>query len=165
MAKLVEAQNMKNPSLGKLRSLCQINQVHKEENQRRNLTCNNFAQPCKTFASLRNSQKECNLKNRERTVLKEFRSPLWNFARPFTLWNWWKWVSQGLRKIRNLAKPKPEKMNFATLRNSPCVIFKYFLTDSIRFLSQDILCNYPFSPCNQLKIFFTYCNQLNILFC
>ena len=33
------------------------------------------------------------------------------------------------------------------------VIFKYFCTDSVRFLSQDILCNYLFSPCNQLKIF------------
>ena len=33
------------------------------------------------------------------------------------------------------------------------VIFKYFCTDSVRFLSQDILFNYLFSPCNQLKIF------------
>ena len=43
MEKLVESQNMKNPSLGELRSLCQINQVSKEENQRRNLTSINFA--------------------------------------------------------------------------------------------------------------------------
>ena len=42
---------------------------------------------------------------------------------------------------------------FATLWNSPYVIFKYFPTDSVRFLFQDILCNYPFSSCNQLKIF------------
>ena len=38
------------------------------------------------------------------------------------------------------------------LQNLP-VTFRYFCTDSIRFLSQDILCNYLFSPCNQLKIF------------
>ena len=43
MAKLVESQNMKNPSLGELRSLFQINQMSKEENQRKNLTSNNFA--------------------------------------------------------------------------------------------------------------------------
>ena len=43
IAKLVESQNMKNPSLGELRSLCQFNQVSKEENHKRNLTFINFA--------------------------------------------------------------------------------------------------------------------------
>ena len=33
---------MKNPSFGELQSLCQINQVCKEENQRKNLTLKNF---------------------------------------------------------------------------------------------------------------------------
>ena len=148
MAKLVEAQNMKNPSLGKLRSLCQINQLHKEENQERNLTWNNFAQPCKMpkrSASCRTENELC---------WRNFATPCKIFSRPFPL-----------RKIHNLVKPKLKKMNFATLWNSPCVIFRYFLTDSVRFLSQDILCNYPFSPCNQLKIFFRYCNQLKIFFC
>ena len=45
---------MKNPSFGELSSLCQINQVCKEENQRRNLTLKNFASPfttCENFAS------------------------------------------------------------------------------------------------------------------
>ena len=58
IAKLVESQNMKNP---KLRSLCQINQVSKEENQRRNLTSINFASfflPCKTG-------EECVLQDKE----------------------------------------------------------------------------------------------------
>ena len=41
---------MKNPSFGELQSLCQINQVCKEENQRRNLTLKNFAITCKIFA-------------------------------------------------------------------------------------------------------------------
>ena len=42
----------KNPSLGELRSLFQINQVCKEENQRRNLTFMKFASTCEIFASL-----------------------------------------------------------------------------------------------------------------
>ena len=103
-----------NPSLGELRSLCQINQVCKEENQRRNLTFNNFPTPCempkKEFC------KPCETKDEE----NEFR----------TLCE----ILQALRK-------------------SSCVIFRYFCTDSVRFLSQDILCNYLFSPCNKLKIF------------
>ena len=36
---------MKNSSFGELRSLCQINQVCKEKNQKRNLTVENFATP------------------------------------------------------------------------------------------------------------------------
>ena len=58
MAKSVEAQNMKNPSLGKFRSLLQINQVRKKENQRKNLTSNNFTTH---LSALRNGQKECML--------------------------------------------------------------------------------------------------------
>ena len=58
MEKPIEAQNMKNPSLGKLRSLFQINQVNKEENQIKNLTSNNFATH---FSALRNGQEECML--------------------------------------------------------------------------------------------------------
>ena len=45
---------MKNPSFGELRSLCQINQVCKEENQKMNLTFNNFATPCETENEFRN---------------------------------------------------------------------------------------------------------------
>ena len=97
---------MRNPSFGELRSLCQINQVCKDENQRRNLTFVNFATPCEIFASQ-----------------KEILQPLF----------------------------QPCEI-FATLRNLP-EIFRYFCTDSIRFLSQDILCNYLFSPYNQIKIF------------
>ena len=41
---------MKNPSFGELQSLCQINQVCKEENQRRNLTLKNFTTTCEIFA-------------------------------------------------------------------------------------------------------------------
>ena len=66
-----------------------------------------------------------------------------------------------------LAKPQLKKSNFAspcfnlrnfcksllTWENSPYVNLGYFPANSIRFLFQDILCNYPFSPCNQLKIF------------
>ena len=42
---------MKNPSFGELQSLCQINQVCKEENQRKNLTLKNFATTCEIFAA------------------------------------------------------------------------------------------------------------------
>ena len=83
MAKPIEAQNMKNPSLGNLQSLCQINQVSKEENQRRNLTSSNFATH---LLALRNGQEECMLQDRERTKLKEFHKPfflLQNFCKPF----------------------------------------------------------------------------------
>ena len=42
--------------------------------------------------------------------------------------------------------------SISNLRNLH-VIFRYLCTDSVRFLPQDILCNYIFSPCNQLNIF------------
>ena len=56
---------IKNPSFGELRSLFQINQVCKEENQRRNLTFNNFATRCEIFASLRITQEEYKLHDKE----------------------------------------------------------------------------------------------------
>ena len=65
--KLVESQSMKNSSLGELRSLCQFNQVTKEENQRRNPTFINFTSylsTCETFAS-----SSFNLRNGEKFVL------------------------------------------------------------------------------------------------
>ena len=129
---------MKNPSFGELRSLCQINQVCKEENQRRNLAFNNFATPCEIFTSLRIAQEEykpCEAEN------KEFRKPC-------------ETMNEFCNPLRNFCKPcETEENEFRNpLRNLP-VIFRYFFTDSIIFLSQDILCNYLFSPYNQLKIF------------
>ena len=79
-----------------------------------------------------------------------------------------KWFVKNLRmNCERLAKPQLKKSNFTspcfnlrnflksllTCENSPYVNLGYFLADSVRFLFQDILCNYPFSPCNQLKIF------------
>ena len=64
-------------------------------------------------------------------------------------------ILQRLAKLKNFAKPceTEEFCNpFSGLQNL-LVIFRYFCTDSVRFLSQNILCNYLFSPCNQLKIF------------
>ena len=72
---------MKNPSFGELQSLCQINQVCKEENQRRNLTLKNFATPCEIFASQKEFRKACE------TETEEFRNPF-----------------STLRKFRKLAK-------------------------------------------------------------
>ena len=93
MAKLVESQNMKNPSLKDLQSLFQINQVRKEENQRRNLTSNNFATH---LLALRNGQEECVLQDRGQTKLKEFRKSF------FPLRKLWMWIAKGLRNSRNL---------------------------------------------------------------
>ena len=122
---------MKNPSFGEFWSLFQINQVCKEENQRMNLTLKNFATPCEIFTSPKEYRKACKT--------EEFRNPflaLRNFS----------------QARRNFATPFQSCKIFATLRNLP-VIFRYFCTDSIRFLSQDILCNYLLSPCNKLRIF------------
>ena len=112
--------------------------------------------------SMRNAQKEYKLQDREQgceesishlceaeknefckpceTEENEFRNPLRNFRKP--------------------CETKAEENQFHTLykiftsiAKSSCVIFRYFCTDSIRFLSQDILCNYLFSPYNQIKIF------------
>ena len=46
----LKLKHMKNPSFGEPHSLFQINQVCKKENQRRNLTSNNFAWLCEIFA-------------------------------------------------------------------------------------------------------------------
>ena len=62
----------KNPSLGELRSLCQINQVYKEEKQRRNLTFKNFATLCEL--PKKEFRKPCKTKD-------EFRNPLPNFRK------------------------------------------------------------------------------------
>ena len=102
---------MKNPSFGELRSLCQIKQVCKEENQRRNLTFSNFAMLCETFASLAKCQKKYKLQDREQNFEESISHPVRNFA---TLAN--------LRKMNltthyeifiSLAKPKLKKINFA----------------------------------------------------
>ena len=72
----------------------------------------------------------------------------------------WKMNFAPCAKFHKPCETKAEENKFHTLckisqalQNSSCVIFKYFCTDSARFLSRDILCNYLFSPCNQLEIF------------
>ena len=164
MEKLVESQNMKNPSLGELWSLFQINQVSKKENQRRNLTSNNFATHisalwnfCKLAKWPRGVRATGQRANKVEVIL-QVPFPLAKFSQvPFCF------AKIVKMHCERLAKPQLKKNNFSsrflpckfftTLRNSPCVILRYFPTDSVRFLFQDILCNYPFSLCNQLKIF------------
>ena len=73
-------------------------------------------------------------------ALKWISKPLAKFSQALRNQNWGKSISHPVR-------------NFASIVKSSCVIFRYFCTDSVRFLSQDILCNYLFSHCNQLKIF------------
>ena len=75
-----------------------------------------------------------------------------------SLQNWGKWISQALRN-QSWGKSISRLWEiFASIAKSSCVIFRYFCTD--KFLSPDILCNYLFSPCNQLKIFSRYLGYL-----
>ena len=85
---------MKNPSFGELQSLFQINQVCKEENQRRNLTLKNFATTCEIFATPFFLMKISHLLFHLRKfrisffTCENFSSPLQhceNFATPFPL--------------------------------------------------------------------------------
>ena len=70
---------MKNPSFGELRSLFQINQVCKEENQRRNLTSNNFAWLFEIFASLQNAKRSTSCRTKSKTLENE---PYAKFRKP-----------------------------------------------------------------------------------
>ena len=101
----LKLKHMKNPSFGELRSLCQINQVCKEENQRRNLTSSNLAWLCEIFAkhakfsqSMWNAKRNTSCRTESKTVKNEFP----------TLCK----ISQALRNQRL------RKMNFA-----PCAKF------------------------------------------
>ena len=116
---------MKNPSFREFQSLCQISQVCNEENQRRNLTLKKFLI---TFHHLRNFCSHL-------FHLRKFRITFFTcefFSSPFPL-------------------TKFLQLHFS-LGKSSCNL-QIFCTDSVRFLPSDILCNYLFSPCNQLKIF------------
>ena len=163
-AKLVESQNMKNPSLGELQSLCQINQVSKEENQRRNITSKNFA------TDLSALQKFCKLAKWPRRLhaagqkankaegISQVPFCLAKFSQtPFNLAKLVKMDCERLAKFLQACETTTEEKQFRNpifyLRNSPYVILRYFPVNFVRFLFQNILCNYPFSPCNQLKIF------------
>ena len=57
------------------------------------------------------------------------------------------------RKFRNSFSALQNFHNSISDLQNLHVIFRYFSTDFVRFLPQDILCNYLFSPFNQLKIF------------
>ena len=109
---------MKNPSFRELQSLCQINQVCKEENQRMNLTLKNFATPCEIFVR----QKEI---SQPLFILTKFQQARRKFRNSFSV-------------LRNFCNSISELQNLD-------VIVRYFCTDSVRFLPQDILCNYLFS--------------------
>ena len=94
----------KNPSLGELRSLCQINQVCKEEKQRRNLTFKNFATLCEL--PKKEFRKPCETEN-------EFRNPLRNFRKPIE-------ISQALRNQSRGKSILQPLMKFSqALRNLP----------------------------------------------
>ena len=138
MAKPVEAQNMKNPSLGKLRSLFQINQVNKEENQIKNLTSNNFATH---LSALRNFRKLAKWPRGVHVVGQRVNKAEEIFASPFSPCEIFASLflpyETGECELRNACETTTEEKQFRNpifaLRNSPCVIFKYFPADSIRF--------------------------------
>ena len=155
---------MKNPSLEEFRSLCLINQVNKEENQRRDLTSNNFATH---LSALQNFHKLAKwprgvgaTRQRANKVegILQVPFPLAKFSQvPFCFAKIVKMYCKRLTKFSQAYETTTEENQFRkslfALRNFPRVIFRYFPTNSIRFLFQYILCNYPSSPCNQLKIF------------
>ena len=89
----LKLKHMKNPSFAELPSLFQINQVWKEENQRRNLTSSNFAWLCEIFAKHVKCPKGDKLQDREQGYEEWISHPVWNFA--------------------SLVKPELRKMNFA----------------------------------------------------
>ena len=147
----------KNPSLGELRSLFQINQVWKEENQWRNLTFMNFATPCEL--PKKEFRKSCESEGQFFNPLQNFRKPRRNFASVAKLMNFatpWEIFTtpcEIFASQKGFCKPcetdefcNPLRI-FTTLQNL-LDNFRYFCTDFVRFLSHDILCNYLFFPCN-----------------
>ena len=127
----IKLKYIKNPSFGELRSLCQINQVCKEENQRRNLTSNDFAWLCKIFAKYAKCPKGVQAARQRARLWKINFTPCAKFHKPCKIEE---------NEFRTLCEIS------WTLRKSSYVIFRYFCTDSVRFLSWNILCNYLFSP-------------------
>ena len=121
----LKLKHMKNPSFGELHSLFQINQACKEENQRSNIHPTISHGYAKFSQSMRNAKRSTSYMTESKPCQTKAKK------------NEFRTLYQILQ----------------TLRKSSCVIFRYFCTDSVRFLSRDILCNYQFSPCNQLKIF------------
>ena len=149
MAKLVESQNMKNPSLGELRSLFQINQVSKEENQRRNLTSKNFTTHLSALWNFRKLDKWPRRVHvaRQRANKAEGISQvpfcLVIFLQaPFNLAKLVKMDCERLVQFSQACETTTEEKQFHNpifyLQNSPYVIFRYFPTDFVRFLFQDI---------------------------
>ena len=130
---------MKNPSFGELQTLCQINQVCKEENQRRNLTLKNFATTCDIFT--------------RRKKFSQLPFSLAKFSRPpFSLTK----ISHllfSIAKILHLLFLLRNFRNFISDLQNLHVIFRYFSPTPLDFYLKIFCVNYLFSPCNQLKIF------------
>ena len=130
MEKQVEAQLHEESKLWSFIALCQANQVCKEENQRRNLTTSNFAQHAKSRGA--------SIVTGQRVGMSER-----NFAHHAKPRCYHEGISNTMR-------------NFVWYAKSSCVISKYLCTDSVRFLSSNILCNFLVSPCNQPRYFILY---------
>ena len=87
----------------------------------------NYSQPCETNCCRTESQTEENEFHNTCEFLQALRTEEKDFA--------------------SLAKQHTEerspKVDFAHHAESDCVIHRYFYTNFVRFLSSDILCNYP----------------------
>ena len=131
---------MKNPSFGELQSLCQISQVCKEENQRRNLTLKKFRITFhhlqKFHITFHHLRKFCS----HLFHLQKFRITFFTceiFASSFSLAK----ISHILFLLRNF------RNSISDLRNLH-VIFRYFSPTPLDFYLKIFCLNYLFSPCN-----------------
>ena len=135
---------MKNPSFVELRSLFQINQVCKEENQRRNLTSNNFAWLCEIFASLRNAKRNTSCRTESKTLENEFRI-LCEISQAL------KWISKPLAKFSQ--DRRKFRNYFSPLAKFSQLLFSIEKFSQLLFLLWNF-CNYISHLRNNLQIFF-----------
>ena len=130
MAKQVEAQLHEESKLWSFIALFQANQVCKEENQRRNIATINFAWLCEIFTQHAKSR-GASIATGQRAGMSE-------------------------RNFAHHEKPFETAKNFAHHSKFRMVCEIFLCTDSVRFLSSDILCNFLVSPCNQFRYFLLY---------
>ena len=142
MAKLVESQNMKNPSLGELRSLFQINQVSKKENQRRNLTSKNFTTHLSALWNFRKLDKWPRRVHvaRQRANKAEGISQV-----PFNLAKLVKMNCERLVKISQACETTIEEKQFHNPTKSPLCNFQILHHSDPRFLWHDLHRTHPWS--------------------
>ena len=109
-------------------ALFQTNQRYKEENKRKKSNNQHFCMAMRKFRIAWEIKRRSSCRIESRTE--------------------WKTISHTLRNY----KRQPKNFSHHTKFRMVCKIF--LCTNSVRFLSSDILCNFLFSPCNQPRYFF-----------